>query len=166
MPATRDDVWFCLHLYEQRREPVLREAREWMSNFRPQSFADLQRVLDGREGPEANRFWRQATSYWEMIAALLTSGAMSSEAIDLFAKTTREWFFFWSKVEPFIVELRAATKPSAFASLELLCRSRPDYEEVLAYFRKINVVPKNAPRKRPSGTRAPAARRSKSPRRR
>ncbi len=138
MPVTRDDVWFCLHLYEQRREPVLREAREWMSNFHPRSFQDLQKVMSGKAGPDANRFWRQAMSYWEMIASLLTSGAISGEAVDLFAKTTREWLFFWSKVEPFITEVRAATRATAYANLELLCRSRPDYEEVMAYFRKVN----------------------------
>jgi len=158
---TRDDVWLCLHLYEQRREPVLREAREWMSNFCPASIKDFQAVMDGSMGLDANRFWRQATSYWEMVAALLNSGGISAEGRELFAQTTREWFLFWSKIAPFIDDLRAATRPTLFRNLEILCRSQPDYDTQLAYFTKMNEGIRARTAKAATKTRAPRRSRGK-----
>ncbi len=135
---TRDDVWFCLHLYEQRREPVLREAREWMNNFTPKTFKEVEAVMTGKAGPDANRFWRQATSYWEMIATLLLSGGVSPECRDLCVKTSREFFFHFSKIAPFIDQIRAASRPTAFQNTEALCRSLPDHDQLLAYFTAMN----------------------------
>lgn len=135
---TRDDVWLCLHLYEQRREPVLREARAWLSGFTPESYADIEAVTSGKAGDDANRYWRQAMSYWEMVAALMNSGGISPEARDLFAQTTKEWFFFWSKVAPFMEEYRAKTRPTAFQNLEAWCRSLPDHDQVMEFFARTN----------------------------
>lgn len=135
---TRDDVWLCIHLYEQRREPALREAREWMAGFVPRSFKEVAAVIDGKKGADANRYWRQATSYWEMTAALLLSGGVSPECVELFAQTTREWFLVWSKIAPFIDDLRAHYRPTAFRNLEALCRSLPDYDDAMVYFNRMN----------------------------
>jgi hypothetical protein len=153
---TRDDVWLCLHLYEQRREPVLREAREWLSKFTPRSFKDIKAVMDGKVPGDANRFWRQATSYWEMIATLMNSGGISPEGRELFAQTTREWFFFWSKIAPYIEEIRAATRPTAFRNLEAFCRAQPDHDALLEYFAKLNerIRVQNAGRRGRNGAKA------------
>ena len=134
---TRDDVWLCLHLYEQRREPELRAARNWLIEFSPRSVKDVLRVIEGREGADANRWWRQSTSYWEMISALMMSGGISPEGRDLFTQTTREFFVFFAKIEPFLHELRAATRPSLFQNMERFCRSIPDYEGTLAFYKKM-----------------------------
>jgi hypothetical protein len=133
MPVTRDDVWLCLHLYEQRREPELRAARAWLGSFAPKSMRDFRRVWSGAAGAEANRYWRQATSYWEMIASIMTSGALSPECVALFEKSTREWFLLFAKVAPFLDEIRKEWKPGAFSALEAFCRSRPDFEEMMAH---------------------------------
>jgi hypothetical protein len=135
--ATRDDVWLCLHLYEQRREPVLREAREWMIGFNPKSFREIKDVIEGRAGADANRFWRQATSYWEMISALMMSTGVTPECRELFAGTTREFFLFYAKLAPWIGEFRATYRPTAFQNLERFCKSLPDYEASLAYFTRM-----------------------------
>ena len=124
---TRDDVWLCLHLYEQRREPVLRAARDWLVAFSPRSLADIMRVVEGKEGPDANRNWRQAATYWEMISTLMMSGGVTPEARTLFADTTREFFIFYAKIAPWLDQFRAATRPTAFQNLERFCRSLPDY---------------------------------------
>jgi hypothetical protein len=134
---TRDDVWLCLHLYEQRREPELRAARNWLIEFSPKSLKDVLRVIEGGAGADANRYWRQATSYWEMISALMMSGGVSPEGRDLFTRTTREFFVFFAKVEPFLAQLRAATRPTLFQGLEQFCRSIPDYEGTLAFYKKM-----------------------------
>jgi hypothetical protein len=134
---TRDDVWLCLHLYEQRREPVLRAAREWMIEFQPRSFRDVAKVIDGSAGLEANRYWRQVTSYWDMISAIMVSGAVTPECRELFAKTTREFFLLYAKLHPYLDQIRAMTRPTAFTSLEAFCRSLPDYEATLAMFTRV-----------------------------
>jgi hypothetical protein len=136
--ATRDDGWLCRHLYEQRREPVLRQAREWMIEFMPRTLDDVMRVMDGREGREANRFFRQATSYWEMICTLLGSPGISIECRELFAKTTREFFLVYAKLAPFLGELRAQTRPNLFEGMEGFCRSLPDHDAAMAYFTRLN----------------------------
>lgn len=135
---SRDDVWLCLHLYEQRRDPVLREARAWMADFCPTSFEEVKKVMDGQSGADANRFYRQAMSYWEMIAAMMNSGAISGEGRELFVQSTREWMLFWSKIAPFIEKMREATLPTAFGHLEAFCRSRPDYDLLMAYYTRMN----------------------------
>ena len=146
----RDDVWLCLHLYEQRREPVLREARAWVAEFAPKSFKDIQAVVDGKKGDDANRFFRQGLSYWEMICALLNSGGVSEECRQLFAQTTREWLFFWSKIAPFIDEIRATYRPTAYQHLEAYSRAQPDYEQTLAFFQKMSARTKaTKPAKKP-----------------
>jgi hypothetical protein len=135
---TRDDVWFCLHLYEQRREPALRAAREWLIEFSPKSFKDIKNVIDGKAGLDANRHWRQGSSYWEMISVLMMSGGVTPEARDLFTRTTREFFVFWAKIVPFLDQLRAYTRPTLFSGLESFCKSLPDYEATLAMFTKMS----------------------------
>jgi hypothetical protein len=138
MPTpTRDDVWLCLHLYEQRREPELRAARDWLIQFNPRKASDVVRVIEGRQGADANRYWRQASTYWEMISALMMSGGVSPEARDLFTKTTREFFVFWAKIEPFLEQIRAVTRPGLFAGLESFCKSLPDYQGMLAMYKKM-----------------------------
>ena len=44
--ATYEDTSLILKLYELRREPKMREARQWFaSEFRPQTFDDVKAVL-------------------------------------------------------------------------------------------------------------------------
>ena len=44
---------------------------EWLIEFSPKSFKDVKNVIEGRAGIDANRHWRQGSSYWEMISALM-----------------------------------------------------------------------------------------------
>jgi hypothetical protein len=136
MTAAPADVDLCLRLYEQRRDRELRRAREWMMAFAPTSFAEIKAVIDGREGRKANRFWRMATSYWEMIAALMMSGGVSPAGRALFAETTREFFFVFAKVRPYLGDLRAALSPMFFRRLEEYCLSLPEHDALQAYFEK------------------------------
>lgn len=134
--ATSTDVDLCLRLYEQRRDRELRRARDWMMSFWPKSFADVQAVMNGTEGRKANRYWRMATTYWEMIAALLLSGGVSAAGRALFVETTREFFFVYARLRPFYADLRAATLPTWGRRLEELCTSLPEHDQLLAYFER------------------------------
>lgn len=133
--TTREDVLLCLNLYEQRRDPALRQARDWMSMFTPDSFDDVKAVMTGAAGAEPNRCWRQIMSYWEMIASLMLSDGVTPECRALFVQTTREFVFHFSKIEPFLAEIRAASMPTAYRNLETFSKSLPEYEQLMTYFR-------------------------------
>jgi hypothetical protein len=141
MPTpTPSEIDLVLRLYEQRREPELRRARDWMLAFWPKTYADVQAVMDGLEGKKAGRYWRMAVSYWEMIAAVMQSGGVSPEGRALFVETTREFFFVYGKIRPFYAEIRAATTPLWGRRLEEFCRSLPEHDQLLAYFEKRRAV--------------------------
>ena len=64
--ATYDDANLILRLYELRREPKLREAREWFSaNFKGvKTMEDLQRVAPPGSAGDPMSGWLQAIGIW------------------------------------------------------------------------------------------------------
>ena len=64
-----------LQLFELRREPVLREARDWfLREFNPESFDELVALVSG----ERNASFRMVVGYWDMAASLVTTGAIDA----------------------------------------------------------------------------------------
>jgi hypothetical protein len=58
-----EEASLILKLYELRREPLMREARNWFTrDFYPESMADYEAALWG----EHSAHLRMVTSYWEM----------------------------------------------------------------------------------------------------
>lgn len=116
--ATTQDAELILHLYELRREPVLRQARDW---FRREFTATTREQLAtqlAESDPE--RYFRMVTSYWEMAASFLVRGAVDA---DLFLDNCGEGLMVWRKVSPFIEELRKArNSPRYLANLEEVFR--------------------------------------------
>ena len=109
-----------LKLYELRREPTMRAARDWFfREFNPESLADLNTAMFSEHSGHV----RMVMSYWDMAAALVNHGAIS---IDLFADTNGEHIGVFSKVEPILGEVRAAYGPQFCASLEKLIDATPD----------------------------------------
>jgi len=95
--ATAADAELILKLYELRREPTMRAARNFVASFNPASFEELA-ALHRDSGSQNNAYWRQALSYWDMAAALVLHGALDA---DLFADTNGENVFFYAKFAPF-----------------------------------------------------------------
>jgi hypothetical protein len=62
-------------------------------------------------------------SYWDMAAALVNHGAISME---LFNDTNGEHIGVFSKFEPILGEIRAASGPGFLANLEKLIDATPD----------------------------------------
>ena len=91
-----------LKLYDLRREPVLRKAREWYRNeFTPKSADDVVAALSG----EHSASFRMVTSYWEMAASFVTRGVIDW---DMFMQANPgEPFDVFMKLYPFLPELRA-----------------------------------------------------------
>lgn len=116
-----------LQLYALRRETVLREARHWFVRaFNPASFEELLALAGG----ERNASFRMVLGYWDMAASLVTTGAIDSDA---FLAAHSEIFATFSKVEPFLGELRAAAgEPEFCKHIEAVISSAPDRDAILA----------------------------------
>jgi hypothetical protein len=113
-----------LKLYDLRREETMRKARNWMFAFNPTSADDYwQTMMDAEVGP----YLRMVTSYWDMAAAFVTSGAIDA---DLFNDTAGEHVMVFAKIEPILGELREKFEnPEAFKNLEKVILDRPDGAE-------------------------------------
>jgi hypothetical protein len=112
------DAQLILHLYELRREPEMRKARNWWGGeFFPQNAEDYLKVLWAMNSPE-NNWLRQVQSYWGMAAAFVLQGVLNE---DLFLQpaVSGEMFLILAKVEPFLKELRTKMNdPNVFANIE------------------------------------------------
>src|SRR5262245_12425916 len=126
MPTSFESALLNLKLFELRREPVLREARQWfLLEFNPESFAELVTIV---RGPR-NASFRMVLGYWDMAASLVTSGAIAG---DSFRAAHGEIFGAFSKVQPFLAELRAAvSEPDFCKHIEAVVFAEPDAEAIL-----------------------------------
>src|SRR5262249_28194350 len=117
--ATFDDVDLILKLYDMRREPRLREARQWFSaSFRPKTLEEMQALCPA--GTDQNAFYRMVTTHWEVVASFLTSGVLNRE---LFYQSGRELLFCWERVRDIVPAIRESYKnPIEFANLEMAAR--------------------------------------------
>jgi hypothetical protein len=92
-----------LQLFDLRREPVLREAREWfLREFNPESLEELIAIVRGNR----NASFRMVIGYWDMAASLVTNGAVDADA---FRAAHGEVFATFSKIHPYLAELRTAS---------------------------------------------------------
>ena len=112
---TKADAELLLRLYEIRREPEMRKARQWFLHvFQPSDWEALkpQRMT----GSEEDRYVRMVTSYWDMVSAFVEQGVLSDQ---LFFSTNGENVVVWSKISPWIEGLRNEMKrPTYLKNLE------------------------------------------------
>ncbi len=118
MLATPADAGIILKLYELRTEPVMRQARVWMSDFWPKTAEEFFAVAKNGSDPH-NAYFRQVTSYWEMAAAMVLHGAVSAE---LFLDCNGECFFLLAKFAPFLDEIRKWNPAFLVKTAELVTR--------------------------------------------
>jgi len=126
MPTPFESATLNLKLYELRREPVLRDARQWyLAEFNPESIAELTSIV---RGPR-NATFRMVLGYWDMAASLVTSGAIDADA---FRAAHGEIFLTFAKVYPFLKELRvAAGEPEFCCHIEAVVLGAPDAEAIM-----------------------------------
>lgn len=102
-----------LKLYDLRREPVMRKARDWMFTFHPESAEHYSATM---MDPEIGAYLRMVTSYWDMAASLVVHGAIDRE---MFNDTNGEHMLVFAKIEPLLPQLREMwDAPDAFKNLE------------------------------------------------
>ena len=127
MPTSFESATLNLQLFDLRREPVLREARQWfLAEFNPESFAELVAIGSG----PYNAVFRMVLGYWDMAASLVTTGAIDGEA---FRAAHGEIFLTFAKVYPFLSELRTASgEPDFCRHIEAVVLGAPDAEAIMS----------------------------------
>jgi hypothetical protein len=116
--ASADDAQLILKLYELRREPEMRKARNWwMTDFWPKNADDFLKVAWAM-GSAENNWLRQVAGYWGMTASLVLEGALSEELF-LRPSSSGEMFVMFGKVHPFLKDLRQKLgDPEVFLDVE------------------------------------------------
>jgi hypothetical protein len=131
MLATPADAEIILKLYELRTEPVMREARAWMTGeFWPNTQEEFFAVAQNPADPH-NAFFRQVITYWEMAAAMVLHGAVSAE---LFVDCNSEGFFLLGKFAHILDQIRERMPTFLIKTSELVNRfsqAAARYEMVL-----------------------------------
>ena len=116
--ASAKDAEIILKLYELRRDPELRKARNWwLWDFSPRTADEFLKVAFA-PGTQENNWLRQGASYWGMAAALVNQGLLDE---DLFLRPacSGEMFFIFAKVYPFLEDLREKLgDPETFRDVE------------------------------------------------
>jgi hypothetical protein len=122
--STYDDANLILRLYELRREDKMRAARNWfVANFRCKSMAAMGELCP--PGTEANAYFRQVASYWDMAGSFVNTGVLNA---DLFFMNTREILLVWERVKPIHAEMRGAFKdPGYLGNLEKAGQACAEY---------------------------------------
>ena len=91
---TYEQAQLHLQVFEMRREPRLRQARDWFfKNFFAENFEEGMRIAS--PGSENGTLFMMVLSYWEQACALLNSGLLHDE---LFFKTSGEFFGVWERI--------------------------------------------------------------------
>src|SRR5438105_2865776 len=108
MPTPFESAQLNLQLFDLRREPVLREARAWfIMEFNPETFPELVEIVTS----DRNAAFRMVVGYWDMAASLVTGGAIDAAA---FLAAHGEIFATFSKIQPFLAEIRSRTGEPGF----------------------------------------------------
>jgi|SRR5579862_1080067 len=113
--VTHEQANLMLRLYEMRREPRLREARDWfMANFHPTSAEEMQQQLP--PSSKENASMRMVISYWQMVASIVNRGLIDE---DFFFENSGEQWVVWERLRPVIGAMRARSKnPHQLRALE------------------------------------------------
>ena len=130
-PLKQKSAELLLQLYEARREPTCRAARDWfVTRFHPASADD---VMAAWMAPDSGAY-RMTTTYWEMAAGFVLHGAIDAA---MFHATNTEYVAVYAKLEPYLAEVRRRSGVGGYlASLEALVRQLPDCDAQLATYRR------------------------------
>lgn len=132
--ATAQDAELIIKLYDLRRDETMRKARNFVfMEFFPQSADDVKALFGNPALAQQNAYFRQATSYWDMVAAMVNHGAIDK---DLFFDTNGEFFAVWAKIGDFVPELRQFFGPQYLVNLEKLIALHPNGAQRLELMKK------------------------------
>jgi hypothetical protein len=113
--VTNEQVNLYLRLFELRREPRLREARDWFGNsFRATTPEEMMKLCP--PGSKENAFMRMVVGYWEMVASIVNRNQIDP---DFYFENSGEEWMVWERVKPILPAWRTMFKnPHVFSNLE------------------------------------------------
>lgn len=128
---TTSDAELILKLYDLRREPEMRKARNWwLTQFWPESADEIFKIGSAL-GTQENNWLRQVAGYWELASSFVLRGALSQELF-LEPSFSGEMFFFFGKVRPFLKEFREKlNNPRVFSNVEKLILGSEEGQQLL-----------------------------------
>ena len=106
---TVDEARLILELYDLRREPEMRKARQWwLTTFWPTCADDFMKVAMDF-GSQENNWLRQVGGYRGIAVTFLLNGIISKK---LFFESSfcGELYFIFAKVRPYLREIREKAK--------------------------------------------------------
>src|SRR5262245_61920107 len=130
MSTPYESATLLIRLYELRREPTMREARNWFArDFNPGSIDEVVQALMGANSGH----FRMVISYWDMAASFVLNGAIDEQ---MFNDANGEHLGVFAKMEPFLSEYRNRMgSPKYLSHLEQIVMRRPGAKEQLAMLR-------------------------------
>lgn len=122
-----------LHLYELRREPVMRAARSYVGGeFLPGSVDDLVGMVAA--GNQQTGYVLQVYGYWDMVAAFVVHGALDARLV---YDTCQEMYFQFAKIQPYLKGFRQQMNlPEFMRSIEAVVEGSEEGKSRLADMRK------------------------------
>jgi hypothetical protein len=145
---THEDANLILRLYELRREPRMREARDWFArDFRAKTMAEFQTLCP--RGSAANASYCMVTTYWEMAASLVVHHTLDRE---MFFESNQELLFLWERMRELLPHLREAhNNPASLKNVEQVAGWFIEWWEArapgahAAFAARINQIPLTPP---------------------
>lgn len=121
MSRESESADLILKLYDLRREEKMREARNWMITFFPESADD---VMHNMIDPETSAKYRMVTTYWDMAASFVLRGAIDEA---MFLDSAGEAWVIFAKVQPYLDEVRKrVSNDNYLRHLESLLMRQPN----------------------------------------
>jgi hypothetical protein len=123
------DAELVLKTYELRRDPVLREARQFItSEWWPKSLDDV-KALGTFDHPR-NAAFRQVAGYWELVYGLGRHGIVNAEY--LADASGGEGIILLAKVHPFLAGYREIASPRFLRNTEWIATETETGRELFA----------------------------------
>jgi hypothetical protein len=108
------DADLTIKVYDLRREPVMRDARNALNfTFWPKTFDEVAPILKSDHPLKAS--WRQVVTYWEMVYGMARHGIVHA---DYWIETHGEGLFLLAKVAPYLARLREVGSPTTLRNTE------------------------------------------------
>ena len=124
MSRESESADLILKLYDLRREEKMRDARNWIISFFPESADDIMRTMID---PETSSRYRMVTTYWDMAASFVLRGAIDEA---MFLDSAGEAWVIFAKVEPYVSEVRQRlSNDNYLRHLETLLMRQPNAAE-------------------------------------
>ena len=109
----------------------MRKARDFWISFNPETMEDWMAAMGGPNGA----YVRMVPSYWDMACSFVNHGAIDEE---MFNDANAEHILTFSKIQPFVEQIRAMGNANFASHLEQVVMRLPEAEARLERFREMS----------------------------